>query len=103
MKFDFDVDDLTPVIYAAETMTLKELDDFIEKEKVRGSSNINTYEVVKYRRYSIPISAFILTIIAVSVSSIKRRGGMGVNLAIGIMLAFTYIFFDKIFGTLARI
>lgn len=102
MKFDFDVDDLTPVIYAAETMTLKELDDFIEKEKVRGSSNINTYEVVKYRRYSIPISAFILTIIAVSVSSIKRRGGMGVNLAIGIMLAFTYIFFDKIFGTLAE-
>ncbi len=27
---------------------------------------------------------------------------MGVNLAIGIMLAFTYIFFDKIFGTLAE-
>lgn len=102
MKFNFDVDDLVPVIYAAETMTLKELNDFIDKEKVRGSSNISTYEVVKYRKYSIPISAFILTIIAVSVSSIKRRGGMGINLAIGIALAFTYIFFDKIFGTLAE-
>ena len=102
MKFNFDMDDLTPVIYAAETMSLKELNDFIEKEKIRGSSNISTYEVVKYRKYSIPISAFILTIIAVSVSSIKRRGGMGVNLAIGIALAFSYIFFDKIFGTLAE-
>ena len=102
MKFGFEMDDLTPTIYAAETMTLKELNTFIEKEKMRGSSNINAYLVVKYRKYSIPISAFILTIIAVAVSSMKRRGGMGVNLALGIALAFIYIFFDKIFGTLAE-
>lgn len=102
MKFDFDVDDLTPAIYAAETMTLSELNKFIEKEKMRGSSNINAYMVVKYKKYSIPVSAFILTVIAVAVSSMKRRGGMGVNLALGIGLAFTYIFFDKIFGTLAE-
>lgn len=102
LKLDFDIDDLTPVIYAAETMSLRELDNFIKKEQLRGSSNINTYLVVKYKKYSIPVSAFILTIIAVSVSSMKRRGGMGVNLAIGIALAFTYVFFDKIFGTLAE-
>lgn len=102
IKFDFDVDDLTPAIYAAETMTLKELNQFIEKEKKRGSANINSYLVVKYKKYSVPVSAFILTIIAVAVSSMKRRGGMGVNLAMGIALAFIYIFFDKIFGTLAE-
>lgn len=102
MKFNFEVDDLTPAIYAAETMTLSELNQFIEKEKMRGSSNINAYLVVKYKKYSVPVSAFILTIIAVAVSSMKRRGGMGVNLAMGIGLAFTYIFFDKIFGTLAE-
>ncbi|MBQ0116335.1 MAG: LptF/LptG family permease [Flavobacterium sp.] len=101
-KLPFDLDDLTPVIYIAETMSLGELNKFIEKESSRGSSNINNYLVVKYRKFSIPISAFILTIIAVSVSSIKRRGGMGINLAVGILLAFTYIFFDKIFGTLAE-
>ena len=72
------------------------------KEKVRGSSNINRYLVVKYRKYSLPVSAFILTIIAVAVSAMKRRGGMGVNLAIGIVIAFTFIFFDKVFGTLAE-
>ncbi|WP_310557129.1 LptF/LptG family permease [Flavobacterium sp.] len=102
MKFNFDLEDLTPVVYIAETLGLTELDNFIEKERKRGSSNINTYLVVKYRRYSIPISAFILTIIAVSVSSMKRRGGMGINLAIGISLAFVYVFLDKIFSILAE-
>ena len=43
-----------------------------------------------------------LTIIAVSVSSFKRRGGMGINLAFGITLGFIYIFFDKVFGILVN-
>ena len=100
--FKFDLEDLTPVIYIAETLTVGELNEFIEKERDRGSSNIDMYLVVLYRKYSLPVSAFILTIIAVAVSAMKRRGGMGINLAIGIGLAFTFIFFDKIFGTLAE-
>ncbi|MCB0443291.1 MAG: LptF/LptG family permease [Flavobacterium sp.] len=100
--FSFDLEDLTPVIYIAETLTLPDLVRFIDKEKARGNANVNTYLVVLYRKYSLPVAAFILTIIAVSVSSMKRRGGMGVNLAIGIVIAFTYIFFDKIFGTMAE-
>lgn len=102
VKFNFELEDLTPVVYIAETLMPNELDKFIEKERKRGSSNINRYLVVKYRKYSIPISAFILTIIAVSVSSMKRRGGMGINLAIGIAVAFSYVFLDKIFGTMAE-
>jgi lipopolysaccharide export system permease protein len=100
--FKFDLEDLTPVVYIAETLPLNELHKFIDKEKARGSSNINTYLVVLYKKYSIPVSAFILTIIAVAVSSMKRRGGMGVNLAIGIILAFAFVFLDKIFGVLAE-
>ncbi|MGG7036134.1 MAG: LptF/LptG family permease, partial [Flavobacterium sp.] len=100
--FNFDLEDLTPVVYIAETLPLNELNKFIDKEKARGSSNINTYLVVLYKKYSIPVSAFILTIIAVAVSSMKRRGGMGLNLAIGIFLAFSFVFLDKIFGVLAE-
>ena len=48
------------------------------------------------------MSAYILTIIAVAVSSIKRRGGMGVSLALGITMAFVFIFMDKVFGTIAE-
>src|SRR5690606_27292538 len=84
------------------TLSLGELYRFIDKERARGSANIDTYMVVLYKKYSLPVSAFILTIIAVALSSMKRRGGMGVNLAIGIGIAFAFVFFDKIFGTLAE-
>jgi len=100
--FPFDLEDLTPVIYIAETLTLGELSKFIAKEKSRGNSNVNVYVVQLYKKYSLPVTAFILTLIAVAVSSKKRRGGMGVNLALGILIGFTFVFFDKIFVTLAE-
>ncbi|NRA94497.1 MAG: YjgP/YjgQ family permease [Psychroserpens sp.] len=100
--FAFDLDDLTPVEYIAETLQYGELNRFINKEKKRGSSNIGRYEVVKYKKWSLPVSIYILTIIAVAVSSIKRRGGMGINLAFGITIAMVYVFFDKVFGVMAE-
>lgn len=100
--FAFDVEDLTPVIYIAEILPYTQLTKFIEKEEKRGSSNIGRYKLVLYRKWSLPVSVFILTIIAVAVSSIKRRGGMGVNLAVGICIAMVFVFFDKIFGVMAE-
>lgn len=100
--FGFEFDELMPVSYIAETYNYFELRDFIAQEKRRGSPNINRYQVVAYRRWSIPVSAFILTLIAVSVSAIKRRGGMGLNLAIGVVIGFSYIFIDKVFGSIAE-
>lgn len=100
--FTFKIEDLTPVSYIAETKNLFELNKFIAGQRRKGASNINNYVLVKYRRWALPLTAFILTIIAVAVSSVKRRGGMGINLAFGIGVAFIYIFFDKVFGTLAE-
>lgn len=102
MVFPFELEDLTPVEYAAETKPYGELLDFIKAEKRRGSSNIGRYEVVKLKKWSLPVSIFILTIIAVAVSSVKRRGGMGVNLAFGIAIAMVFVFFDKVFGVMAE-
>jgi lipopolysaccharide export system permease protein len=100
--FAFDLEDLTPVKYIAETLSYGELNSFIKKEESRGSSNIGRYRVVLYKKWSLPVSIFILTIIAVAVSSIKRRGGMGVNLAFGIFIAMIFVFFDKVFGVMAQ-
>lgn len=100
--FAFDADDLIPVIYAAETKMYGDLKRFIAKEEARGSSNVGRFKLVLYRKWSLPVSVFILTIIAVAVSSIKRRGGMGVNLAVGICIAMVFVFFDKIFGVMAE-
>lgn len=100
--FDFKIDDLAPVSYKAETLTFGPLNRFIKKEKEGGSVLINSNLLVRHKRWSLPMSAFVLTLIAVSVSSFKRRGGMGVNLAFGIALGFIFIFFDKIFGVMVN-
>jgi lipopolysaccharide export system permease protein len=100
--FAFDAEDLTPVIYIAETKMYSDLKQFIDKEEARGSSNVGRYKLVLYRKWSLPVSVFILTIIAVAVSSMKRRGGMGINLAVGICIAMVFVFFDKIFGVMAE-
>ncbi len=98
MPFTFD--ELTPMNYVAEGLNNKELKEFIEKEKLRGSQNIGRYMLEKYKRVSLPVSALILTFIAVAVASRKRRGGIGINLALGMVMAFAYVFFEKIFGIL---
>lgn len=100
--FKFEIEDLMPVEYAAESKNIFELDKFIEREKMKGSPNLNLYLLVKYRRWGLMVTAFILTIIGVAVSSVKRRGGMGINLAFGIVIGFIFVFFDRIFGTLAE-
>lgn len=97
---DFKIEDLSPVNYKAETLTMFDLNKFVELERSSGSLMINSHLLVRYKRYTLPLASFILTIIAVSMSSFKRRGGMGVNLAIGITLGFLFIFFDKVFGVL---
>ena len=98
--FNFTLDDLTPVNYIAEGLNYSELNKFIKKEKLRGSKNIKKFELEKYKRMSLPVSAFILTFIAVAMASQKRRSGMGGNLAFGISVSMLYILFDKIFGVM---
>ena len=88
--------DLVNVDNMAKEMNSIELGEFIEQAKSRGVSNLNNYLVELYKRTSLPIASFILTLIAVCLSSRKKRGGMGVNLAIGITLMFVYVFILKI-------
>ncbi len=99
--FPFTLDDLTPIVYAAEGLNYLQLNKFIEKEKIRGSKNINVFLLEKYKRVSLPISAFILTFIAVAVASRKKRGGIGYSILFGIAISLLYVFFDKVFGILS--
>jgi lipopolysaccharide export system permease protein len=97
---DFDVDDLAPLNYVAETLNFFELNELIRYERRAGSPLINSHLLVRHKRYTIPLSCFILTLIAISVSSFKKRGGTGSNLAIGVSLGFLFIFLDKILSVL---
>ncbi len=78
-----------------ETLQYDELNDLINTQKMRGDANVMYAEIEKQNRFALPFSAFILTIMGVSLSSRKRRGGMGWNIAIGLALSFSYILFMK--------
>lgn len=82
-----------------ETMTNAELKDYIEKQRNRGSGNLSIFEVEYHKRFASPFAAFILSTIGMSLSSRKRKGGMGFSLGIGIALSATYILLQGISAT----
>ena len=82
-----------------ETMTNRELREYIDKQRNRGSGNLSVFEVEYYKRYASPFAAFILSSIGMSLSSRKRKGGMGLALGIGIALSATYILLQGISAT----
>lgn len=84
-----------------ETMTIPELQSFITKQRLRGSAGLAQFEVEYHRRFADPFAAFILTLIGVSLSCEKRKGGMGTSIGIGLALTFTYILFQKLSSSLA--
>lgn len=78
---------------AVEAMNLGELNKFIKEQKLQGTDDIDLYMIEKHRRFSFPFSSFILALIGVSVSSKKVRGGIGMQLGIGLLISFAYIVF----------
>jgi lipopolysaccharide export system permease protein len=78
-----------------ETMTLPTLNASISNLKLRGVNTID-YEIEKHRRRAVPFSAFILTIIGVSLASKKVKGGIGLHLGLGLLLSFSYILFMQV-------
>lgn len=83
------------------TLTSAQLTEYIEKQKQRGFANIKQFEVEYHRRIAQSFAAFILTIIGLSLSVQKRKGGMGISLGIGLTLSFGYILFQTISSTFA--
>lgn len=84
-----------------ETFTNPELSDYISKQIDRGSSNVVQYQVEYHKRIAASFASFILTIIGLSLSAKKRKGGMGMYLGIGLALSFGYIMLQTVSSTFA--
>ena len=85
----------------SEKLTTPKLKSYIDRQKKRGIGNIQQFEIEYFRRYATPFASFILTVIGVSLSSRKIKGGMGLNIGLGLALSFAYILFMQITATFA--
>ena len=94
----------TDIVYSKgqqETFTSAELRDYISKQIDRGSKNVVQYQVEYHKRIATSFASFILTTIGLSLSSRKRKGGMGLYLGIGMALSFGYIMLQTVSATFA--
>ncbi len=80
-----------------QMFNLKELDEMIDLEQMRGTGNTFFYTTERYKRFGMPFAVIILTIIGVSVSSKKSRGGIGLNLGVGLLISFTFLIVFQFF------
>ena len=76
-----------------ETLTMNELYSYIAELRMRGADDIEVYEIEKYMRYTSPFAVLILTFLGLCISARKARGGSGIQITIGFLLAFIYIIF----------
>ncbi len=79
-----------------ETMNFFEIREFIKEEKAKGSDKVKFYEVEKHRRMASPFATIILTLIGLTVAGRKTRGGLGIHLAVGLLLSFSFIMFIQV-------
>lgn len=94
-KFNFTPNDLRTDQFAQNVLTTSELKKQIEMEKSRGGENVKTFAMEMYHRQATPVSVIILTMIGAIIAARKVRGGSGVHLAIGFVLAAVYILMDR--------
>ena len=99
---NLDIVELGNLQMLIKTMNIVELNDFIDQQRAKGSDSIRQIEVEHHTRYSYPLGTFILTLIGVSLSSRKVRGGTGLHIGIGITLCFSYIMLNRVFEEFAK-
>lgn len=85
-----------------ETLTFDEIDDFVEKQRIRGVGNVERYLYEKYERQAYPFAIILLTIMGVIVSMKKSRHGSGMQIVLGFSLAFAYILFAVMSRNIAQ-
>jgi lipopolysaccharide export system permease protein len=76
-----------------DAMSVGELNKTIKTLRLQGADNINMFIIEREKRLAFPFSTFILTMIGVTLSSRKVRGGIGMHIGLGLALSFGYILF----------
>lgn len=89
-------DELNLLSTRVETMNTPELIRYIHREEMRGTGTVKASKIELWQRIINPLAIIVMTLIGVAIAARKSRGGIGVHLAIGITIAFSFIVFMKI-------
>ena len=81
--------------YLKDKLITPDLVAFIKREEMRGREGLNPLKVEQYRRTATPATVLLLTLIGVVIASRRTRGGSGVHLALGIVIAAVFIIADR--------
>ena len=81
--------------YLKDRLTTPELVAYIKEEQLRGREGLSALQVERYRRTATPFAVVLLSLLGVIIASRKTRGGSGLHLAIGIVVAVLFIVSDK--------
>lgn len=81
--------------YQKDKLTTPELSKFIRREKLRGTEGLNSLIVEKHKRTATPVTVLLLTFIGAVIAARKTRGGSGLHLASGIIIAAVFIIADQ--------
>lgn len=76
-----------------ETMTIPQLAAHINLINSRGAEGVAIFKIEYYQRFATPFAVILLSLMGLIVSARKSRGGVGLQIAIGFVLAFIYILF----------
>jgi lipopolysaccharide export system permease protein len=87
--------------YLKDKFTTPELKRFIRMEEIRGSEGLNTYKEERYHRDATPFSVIILTMMGAVIATRKVRGGSGLLIAVGLVMAAVFEIMDKFSITFA--
>lgn len=85
-----------------ENMPSDALREYVEREKGRGVGAAKNFLIQLHQRNSEPFSIIILTIIGLAVASRKVRGGMGLHLAIGVVIGATFVIIGQFSATFSN-
>ncbi|MBP5260179.1 MAG: LptF/LptG family permease [Paludibacteraceae bacterium] len=83
--------DLVVIEQHHEQLTTPELKAYIDRGTKRGLSGLNPYKLEYQKRFASPFMSIILTLIGVSLSARRVRGGTGLHLLVGAVLGVIYI------------
>ncbi len=99
--FNFSPEDFSRYTNEMDMMSSTEIKAYIEAEQSRGLRATKKYEIELYRRSADPFTILILSLMGFVIASRKIRGGVGLNLALGIMLGSAFVIISKFAVTFA--